>query len=96
MIQKEEPRYDSVVFGKTGKECIDFIKKCLTKDQKNRPKAVELLNHPWMQKNNLKNQVCYRINESEEKSMLGHIKQFADAKKMQQILVTQMVHMNID
>ena len=32
------------------KELIDFIKQCLIKDINKRPKAVQLLNHPFIQK----------------------------------------------
>jgi len=49
--------YDDVQFlgekwSKRSEEVIDFIRECLTKDPEKRIKIQELLNHPWIKKNN--------------------------------------------
>ena len=35
---------------KVSMDCEDFLAKCLMRDYNHRPSASELLNHPWIQK----------------------------------------------
>lgn len=53
---KEGPPYSleghksELTYKKFSPECVDFVKRCLVKDQKQRATAEELLDHPFLKK----------------------------------------------
>ena len=49
-ILYEEPKMTSRKWNDVSEEAKDFVRKCLTKDYKQRPSAVECLSHEWLTK----------------------------------------------
>lgn len=46
-ILNKEPLFNEDIWKRCSSDCIDFIQKCLTKDQTVRPNVNELFKHPW-------------------------------------------------
>ena len=49
-ILKFEPSYQLYSLKNVSAECLDFMKKLLSKNPANRPSAYEAYKHPWIQK----------------------------------------------
>lgn len=46
-ILNKEPLFNEEIWKRVSSDCVDFIQKCLTKDQTARPSVNELFKHPW-------------------------------------------------
>ena len=44
-------QYSDPIWSKLSNQAVNFVKSCLTRDQRFRPSADELLNHEWIQSN---------------------------------------------
>lgn len=49
-VLKTQPPYTGIYFRNISDQCIDLLKKLLTKNPDLRPSAVEAYKHPWIQK----------------------------------------------
>ena len=49
-ILQKEPSFDNQGLKNVSEDCIDFVKKLLTKNPEKRPSAFEAYNHPWIKK----------------------------------------------
>ena len=49
-MKETKVRFDQPIWNKVSPECLDFVKKLLLKDPKDRLDIIQVVNHPWLVK----------------------------------------------
>ena len=49
-MKETKVRFDQPIWNKVSPECLDFVKKLLMKDPKDRLDIIQVVNHPWLVK----------------------------------------------